>query len=128
VYVAPNDRHLLVRAGPGGRLLTGLNDQPPESGFRPSADVLFRSAAAALGGAAVAVVLTGLGDDSTADGVAGLRPLRRAGGYVIAQDEATSVAWGMPGSVVRAGLANVVLPLERIAEEVRALVAGGGPP
>jgi two-component system chemotaxis response regulator CheB len=128
VYVAPGDRHLLLRAGSGGRLLTGLNEQPPENGFRPSADVLFRSAAAALGGAAVAVVLTGLESGTTADGVAGLRPLRRAGGYVIAQDEATSVAWGMPGSVVREGLADAVLPLGRIAEAVRILAGGGAPP
>jgi two-component system chemotaxis response regulator CheB len=55
--------------------------------------------------------------------LAGLRPLRRAGGYIIAQDEATSVAWGMPGGVVRAGLADAVLPLDRIAEEVRALTS-----
>jgi two-component system chemotaxis response regulator CheB len=128
VYVAPSDRHLLLRAGPGGTIVTALNDQPKENGFRPSADVLFRSAAAALGGEAVAVVLTGLKVDRVADGTAGLRPLKRAGGRVIAQDEASSVAWGMPGSVVAAGLADAVLPLGEIAAAVRALVAnrGGG--
>jgi two-component system, chemotaxis family, protein-glutamate methylesterase/glutaminase len=126
VYVAPSDRHLLLRAGPGRAIVTALNDQPKENGFRPSADVLFRSAAAVLGGEAVAVVLTGLKCDRVADGTAGLRPLKRAGGHVIAQDEASSVAWGMPGSVVAAGLADAVLPLGEIAAAVRALVAGRG--
>ena len=121
VYIAPGGRHLLLRAQ-GGRLLTGLNDQPPENRCRPSADVLFRTAAAALGGEAVAVVLTGM----DCDGTAGLRPLKRAGAYVIAQDEATSVVWGMPGSVVRAGLADEVLPLGNIAAAVQALVGGRG--
>jgi two-component system chemotaxis response regulator CheB len=128
VYVAPSDRHLLLRAGPGRAVRTALNDQPKENSFRPSADVLFRSAAAVLGGEAVAVVLTGLTCDRVADGTAGLRPLKRAGGCIIAQDEASSVAWGMPGSVVAAGLADAVLPLDEIAAAVRALVGnrGGG--
>jgi two-component system chemotaxis response regulator CheB len=126
VYVAPSDRHLLLRVGPGRAVLTALNDQPKENGFRPSADVLFRSAAAALGGEAVAVVLTGMTGDRVADGTAGLRPLKRAGGRVIAQDEVSSVVWGMPGSVVAAGLADAVLPLGEIAAAVRALVANPG--
>jgi two-component system chemotaxis response regulator CheB len=121
VYVAPGGRHLVMRSE-GGQLVAGLTDQPPENGFRPSADVLFRSAAAALGGEVVALVLTGM----DCDGTAGLRPLKRAGGYAIAQDEQTSVVWGMPGSAVRAGLADEVLPLDRIAAAVKALVAGGG--
>jgi len=123
VFIAPADRHLLLRAGPEQGIVTVLNDQQKENGFRPSADVLFRSAAAALGGEAVAVVLTGMTCDRVADGTAGLRPLKRAGGCVIAQDEASSVVWGMPGSVVAAGLADAVLPLREIAAVVRALVA-----
>jgi len=115
-----------VLRGEGGRLRTGLNEQPPENHCRPSADVLFRSAAAALGGEAVAVVLTGMTGDRVADGTAGLRPLKRAGGRVIAQDEVSSVVWGMPGSVVAAGLADAVLPLGEIAAAVRALVANPG--
>jgi two-component system, chemotaxis family, protein-glutamate methylesterase/glutaminase len=126
VYVAPGDRHLLLRAGSGRDVLTALNDLPKENGFRPSADVLFRSAAAVLGSEVVAVVLTGMTGDRVGDGTAGLRPLKRAGGYVIAQDEASSVVWGMPGSVVAAGLADAVLPLGQIAGAVRALVAGRG--
>ena len=113
---------MFLRAGTGGRVLTGLNEQPPENGCRPSADVLFRSAAAVLGGEVVAVVLTGM----DCDGTAGLRPLKRAGGYVLVQDEATSVVWGMPGNVVRAGLADEVLPLDRIAEAVQTLAGGPG--
>jgi two-component system chemotaxis response regulator CheB len=122
VYVAPCDRHLLLRAGPGRDVRTALNDQPKENGFRPSADVLFRSAAAALGGEVVAVVLTGMTGGRVPDGTAGLRPLKRAGGRVIVQDEATSVVWGMPGSVVAAGLADAVLPLGEIAAAVRRLI------
>jgi two-component system chemotaxis response regulator CheB len=121
VYLAPGGRHLVLRAA-GGRVVTGVHDQPPENRCRPSADVLFRSAAAALGGDAVAAVLTGM----DRDGTAGLRPLRRAGAYVIAQDEATSVVWGMPGSVVSAGLADEVLPLGAVAAAVAALAGGRG--
>jgi len=121
VYIAPGGKHLVLR-GEGGRLRTGLNEQPPENHCRPSADVLFRSAAAALEGEATAVVLTGMG----ADGTAGLGPLKRAGAYVIAQDEATSVVWGMPGSVVRAGLADEVLPLGTIAAAVQAAAGRRG--
>jgi two-component system chemotaxis response regulator CheB len=120
VYIAPGDRHLLLRKE-GRRVVLGLNDQPKENNCRPAADVLFRSAAA-LGGEAIAVVLTGM----HCDGTAGLRPLKRAGAYVIAQDEATSVVWGMPGSVVRAGLADEVLPLGDVAAAVQDLVCGRG--
>jgi two-component system chemotaxis response regulator CheB len=116
VFVAPGGKHLVIRTE-AGRLVAGLNEQPPENGFRPSADVLFRSAAAALGGEAVAVVLTGM----DCDGTAGLRPLKRAGGYAIVQDEETSVVWGMPGNAFRAGLADEVLPLDRIAAAVQAI-------
>jgi two-component system chemotaxis response regulator CheB len=119
VYVAPGGKHLLIRADSQGRLLAGLSEQPPESGCRPSANVLFRSAAATLGPSALALVLTGMGNDGTA----GLSPLKRAGGYVIAQDEPSSVVWGMPGSAVKAGLVDVVLPLGAMEEAVRTLLA-----
>ena len=94
-----------------------LNDQPPEHGCRPSADVLFRSAAAAYGADAVGVILTGMGSDGTD----GLGALRRAGAAVIAQDEASSTVWGMPGSAVAAGHVDQVLPLDAIAAAVQAL-------
>lgn len=115
VYIAPGGRHLLIR-GSGGGLVAAINDQPPENGCRPSADVLFRSAAQAVGGETVAVILTGMGRDGTA----GLAAVRRAGGYVIAQDEASSVVWGMPGSAVEAGVVDEVRPLHGIAAAVAA--------
>lgn len=113
VYLAPGGRHLLIR-GSAGVLQTGLNDAPPENGCRPSVDVLFRSAAAVYGGGVAAVILTGMGRDGTA----GLHAIKRAGGWVIAQDEASSVVWGMPGSAVEAGVADDVLPLNQIARSV----------
>jgi two-component system chemotaxis response regulator CheB len=120
VYIAPGNRHLVVRAQGEGQLATGLNDQPAQNGCRPSADVLFRSAAAALGARALGIVLTGMG----CDGTKGLEALKRAGGWTIAQDEASSVVWGMPGSAVSAGCVDQVLPLSQIAAAVQALTAG----
>ena len=109
-YVAPGGRHLLVRRQEG-QVLTALSDQPPENGCRPSVDVLFRSAAVAYQQSVVAVVLTGMGND----GANGLGPLKRSGAYVIAQDESTSVVWGMPGAAVATNHVDAVLPLEQIA-------------
>lgn len=106
-YLAPDDAHL----GVNGRGAVALSDSPPVGGFRPSGTFLFESVALAYGVAAVAVILTGMGDD----GVQGLRAIRRAGGLVIAQDEATSVIFGMPGAAVAAGLTDAVLPLGEIA-------------
>lgn len=122
VLIAPGGKHLVVRLGPGGQKLAGLTEQPPESGCRPSASVLFRSAAAIYGADAVGVVLTGMGNDGTA----GLSPLKRAGASVIAQDEDSSVVWGMPGSAVAANLVDVVAPLERVASEIASALAKQG--
>jgi len=118
VYVAPGGKHLLLRRLAGGEVATGLTEQPPENGCRPSADVLFRSAAGVYGGEVAAVVLTGMG----CDGSAGLGPLHRAGAHVFAQDEATSVVWGMPGSAVATGCVDEVLPLDRLAAALQTLV------
>ncbi|MBW3557696.1 MAG: chemotaxis-specific protein-glutamate methyltransferase CheB [Actinobacteria bacterium] len=115
VYVAPDDRHLEV--SPQRRVL--LSQGPRVDGFRPSATVLFRSVAAVYGANAAGVVLTGMGRD----GLEGLTELRRVGGRVLAQDEATSVVFGMPGVVVKAGLAHVVAPVEELAAELAAAVA-----
>lgn len=117
VYVAPGGMHMLIR-GPAGAPRIGLNDQPPENGCRPSADVLFRSAATVFGPGVAAVILTGMGRDGTA----GLQAIKRAGGFVVAQDEASSVVWGMPGSAVEAGVTNEVLPLNRIARSIAAAI------
>jgi two-component system chemotaxis response regulator CheB len=112
-YLAPGGYHLVVRRQ-GIDVVADLTQTPPEHSCRPSADVLFRSVADVFGPGALAVVLTGMGEDGTR----GARAIRDAGGQVLAQDEATSVVWGMPGQVVRAGLANRVLPLDLIAPEL----------
>lgn len=113
VYIAPGGRHLEVRRGAGGLVLT-LSDAAPENSCRPAVDVLFRTATAATSGRLLAVVLTGMGQD----GLEGARLVRAAGGPVLAQDEETSVVWGMPGYVARAGLATGVLPLPEIGAAV----------
>ena len=102
---------------------TGLTQGPPENFCRPAVDVLFRSAVAAYGGAVLGVVLTGMGSD----GRSGAGEIRDAGGTVLVQDQATSVVWGMPGAVAQAGLADEVLPLDRIAEAITRRLAGGPP-
>lgn len=111
VYLAPGGRHLLIRRSADGRHRTGLDDGPAENSVRPAADVLFRSAAALYGSRVLAVVLTGMGSD----GLAGARAIHQGGGIVFAQDEASSVVWGMPGAISREGLADAELPLEEIA-------------
>ena len=113
--IAPGDFHIVVRrTATGNHAYVVTNQGPTENSCRPSADVMFRSAAETFGPHALAVVLTGMGQD----GLGGCRDLFRAGGQVIVQDEMSSVVWGMPGSVARAGLASKVLPLERIAAEI----------
>lgn len=109
-YVAPGGRHLLVQRS-GARYMCSLNDGPPVNRHRPSVDVLFRSVAQAVGMNAVAALLTGMGDD----GAEGLNELRALGVHTIAQNEATSVVWGMPGEAVKRGAACEVLPLDSIA-------------
>ena len=113
VVLARGGHHLeLVQEN--GVIRGRLNDGPPENSCRPAADVLFRSAARLWGAGTLGVVLTGMGRD----GLAGSKAIVMAGGSVIAQDEYTSVVWGMPGEVVRAGLADAVLPLAQIGVEV----------
>ncbi len=106
VLVAPGGNHMVVRKSAGG-VTVGINMQPPENGCRPSVDVLLRSVAAAYARNIVAIILTGMGND----GSSALRALKRNGARIIAQDESTSVVWGMPGSAVKTGLVDQVLPL-----------------
>ena len=123
VYLAPGERHLEVRrAGNEARL--ALTQGPPENSCRPAADVLFRSAALAYGAGTLGVVLTGMGQD----GLRGSECIREAGGAVLAQDEATSVVWGMPGAVCRAGLATATLPLGELAREIESRARHGRSP
>jgi two-component system chemotaxis response regulator CheB len=98
-----------------------LDDGPPVNFCRPAVDVLFRDGAAVFGASALAIVLTGMGSD----GFHGAKALAGAGAVVIAQDEATSTVWGMPGHVARAGLAQEVLPLEAIAPAIKTMLGGG---
>jgi two-component system chemotaxis response regulator CheB len=119
IYIAPGDRHLVVeRHHEGPRLQTNVG--PPENSCRPAVDVLFRSLAEVYGDGTLAVVLTGMGQD----GMLGAERIVKAGGRVLAQDEASSVVWGMPGAVARAGLADRVLPLEDLAAEIATRVRG----
>ncbi len=121
VYLAPGDKHLeVVRFADMVR--TKLHTGPKENHCRPAADVLFRSAARVYGGSVLAVVLTGMGQD----GKRGCEALAAAGARVIAQDEPTSVVWGMPGAVAEAGLADAVLPIGNIADNITAQVSRRG--
>jgi two-component system chemotaxis response regulator CheB len=120
VYIARGDHHLLTERFMG-RVTLAMNQDGPENFCRPAVDVLFRSVAAAYGSAALAVVLTGMGHD----GLMGCGAIRGAGGDVIVQDEQTSVVWGMPGFVARAGLASQVVPLDQMSSELRRRVAQG---
>jgi two-component system chemotaxis response regulator CheB len=113
VLLAPGGRHMEL-AGLLASPRIRLTDAPPENSCRPSADVLFRSAARLWGAGTLGVVLTGMGRD----GLAGSRAVVEAGGRVVVQDEFTSVVWGMPGEVAKAGLADAVLPLGQIGVEI----------
>ena len=119
IYVAPGGRHMGLASVAGGTVIK-LNDGPPVNFCRPAVDVLFKDAAAIFGAATVSVILTGMGSDGTN----GARALVEAGGPVLAQDEATSTVWGMPGSVARSGLAEAILPLPDIGPALRALITG----
>ncbi|WP_243374084.1 protein-glutamate methylesterase/protein-glutamine glutaminase [Microvirga solisilvae] len=119
VLVAPGGRHMGVTVA-SGKPFIRLNDGPAENFCRPAVDVLFREAASVFGAASLATVLTGMGSDGTI----GARHLINAGGTVIAQDEATSIVWGMPGSVAKAGLAHEILPLDAIGRSLKGHIAG----
>lgn len=120
VYIAPGDRHLLVERD-GARYRCKLSDGLHVNRHRPSVDVMFRSVAQNVGLNATGVILTGMGDD----GARGLKEMLDAGAGTIAQDEATSVVWGMPGAAVKLGGAEHVLPLHRIPDQILQLVGEG---
>ena len=119
VYIAPGDQHLLVERD-GARYRCRLNDGPHVNRHRPSVDVMFRSVAQNVGPNATGVILTGMGDD----GARGLKEMLEAGAHTIAQDEASSVVWGMPGAAVRLGAAHKIMPLQRIPDELLEILAG----
>ncbi|MCX8167241.1 MAG: chemotaxis response regulator protein-glutamate methylesterase [Candidatus Micrarchaeota archaeon] len=115
VYIAPGGKHMVVRRKEDGSVVIGLNDGPPENSCKPSVDVLFRSVASVYEQKGIlAVILTGMGND----GCAGVRTCKRNYCYCITQNEATCVVYGMPKAVDDAGLSDISLPLDKIAEEI----------
>jgi two-component system chemotaxis response regulator CheB len=122
IYVAPGSCHLrILRAN--GEPVAALDDSPPVHFCKPAVDIMFSSAAEVWGGWVMGVVLTGMGSD----GLNGANDIVAAGGSIIAQDEATSIVWGMPGSVAEAGLCSRVLPITEIAPTLSQLFLGRRP-
>lgn len=120
-WIATGDKHLkIVTDGAVKRL--ALSEDPPENSCRPAVDVMLRSVVDVYGSGTLAVILTGMGRD----GFAACELVKQRGGAVVAQDEATSVVWGMPGAVVRGGLAEKVLPIDKIALEINRRVQMSG--
>lgn len=113
ILIAPGDFHMRLVASGGGVKVT-LDQSPRQNSCRPAVDALFASTGEVYGGAALAVILTGMGQD----GLRGVEILRARGASVLAQDEASSVVWGMPGAVVNAGLADRVIPLNEVVPEI----------
>ncbi|WP_040725620.1 chemotaxis response regulator protein-glutamate methylesterase [Thiomicrorhabdus sp. Kp2] len=118
VYIAPGDKHLMV-ARDGARYICRLNDGEPVNRHKPSVDVMFRSVVQNVGPNAIGVILTGMG----ADGAMGMKELQQVGVPTIAQDEKTSVVWGMPGETVKLNAADSILPLEQVAIKIMELAA-----
>jgi two-component system chemotaxis response regulator CheB len=112
-WIAPGDYHMVLKTV-GGRIIATLTQGPPENSCRPAVDVMMRSVVECYGPRVLSVILTGMGQD----GLRGSEAVHDAGGSVFAQDEATSVVWGMPGFVARAGIASQVLPLDRVAQAI----------
>ncbi|MGD8484225.1 MAG: chemotaxis response regulator protein-glutamate methylesterase, partial [Thioalkalispiraceae bacterium] len=118
VYIAPGNRHLIVERS-GARYICNLNDGPPVNRHKPSVDVMFRSVAQNVGPNAVGVILTGMG----ADGASGLLEMKNNGAPTIAQDEKSSVVWGMPGEAVKLGAADEQCGLLKVADRIMELVS-----
>ncbi len=117
VYIAPGDYHMEV-VGQGGNSVLHLNQEERENSCRPAVDVLFRSVAKVYGGASIGMILTGMGRD----GMLGAREMKAKGACILAQDAASSVVWGMPGAIVQANLANAVVALDDMMQEVLRLL------
>ncbi|TPW11744.1 MAG: two-component system chemotaxis family response regulator CheB, partial [Halothiobacillaceae bacterium] len=117
VYIAPGHSHLLVKRD-GARYVCRLNNGAAVNRHKPAVDVLFRSVAQSAGANALGVILTGMGDD----GAMGMKEMHDVGAHTIAQDEQSSVVWGMPGEAVKQGGVDEILPLTKIAQRVIKLV------
>lgn len=118
VFIAPGYTHLTVDRD-GARYVCRLNDGPPVNRHKPSVDVLFRSMAQHVGHNGVGIILTGMGDD----GARGMKEMKEHGAATIAQDEKTSIVWGMPGEAVALGCVDEVLPLDKVARKLLKLAA-----
>lgn len=116
IYIAPGDKHLKI-AREKNAYLCLIDDSEPVNRHKPSVDVMFRSVAQNVGKHAVGVMLTGMG----VDGAAAMKEMREAGAFNIVQDESSSVVWGMPGEAYAIGAADVILPLDKIADQIVAL-------
>ena len=114
IYIAPGDKQMMVASGVGMKKIIRVNDDPPENNCRPAADYLFRAVAREYGSKATCVIMTGMG----VDGRLGLTVAKAAGAVSIAQNAETCVVYGMPKVVIEAKLADVVAPLDKIAEEI----------
>ncbi|HUO33357.1 MAG TPA: chemotaxis response regulator protein-glutamate methylesterase [Candidatus Acidoferrum sp.] len=112
-WIAPGDYHMTLKPL-NDSILLETNQGPPENSCRPAVDALFRSVAQVYGKSTLALILTGMGSD----GLRGCKAVREAGGQIFVQDEATSVVWGMPGAVAHAGLADKMIPLEEVSQEI----------
>lgn len=123
-YIAPGGRQMKLVPGPAGERILRITDDPPENNCRPAVDYLFRSLANHFPGRTATVILTGMGSDGTL----GLRLMKRHGGLSIAQDEATSVVFGMPKEAIAAGVVDVVAPLGQIAGHLCQALRIGRPP
>ncbi|MFZ5608718.1 MAG: protein-glutamate methylesterase/protein-glutamine glutaminase [Pseudomonadota bacterium] len=119
IYVAPGDYHMLVEEADGAPRIR-ITQDPPENFCRPAVDPMFRSLAKVYGPRVLSVILTGMGQD----GLKGAREVVAGGGILLAQDAATSVVWGMPGTVAKAGICHAVLPLGEIAPRLKRLLRG----
>lgn len=123
IYLAPGDNHMIVKRS-GVQTVISLSQGPPENFCRPAVDPMLRSLASVYGKRLLTTILTGMGSD----GAEGCKSVVAAGGQVLAQDEATSVVWGMPGAAAAAGVCGAVLPLEKLGPEIRRFALSGGRP
>jgi len=119
IYLAQSGSHMILRRA-GSQITIGLSDAPPENHSRPAVDVFLRSAVSIYGSSLITAIMTGMLND----GANGVRAVKRAGGFVIAQDQATSVVWGMPRAAIETGAVDLVLPLDKIAPTFLSLVEG----
>ena len=121
IYLAPGEYHMVIDGDSRGPFIR-INQDPPENYCRPAVDPMFRSIAKLYGSKTLSIILTGMGKDGKAGGQA----IIDAGGTVIAQDEPSSVVWGMPGAAATAGICSAVLPLDKIAPKISRMLKGVG--